>query len=899
MAERSAVASSRCVSAGGEIGKEVLASKLLPDAVYRTLFEDVSAFFLVTTADGVLREANRCVLEPFGLQPEDVIGAPVEELPWWRSLPQSRSELRSALARARAGEKFSVDVAVRLGDGSPWSLELQAVPIRDEDGEPAYITFFGPDPAQSRSGHKAFQESEARYREVGELIPYGTWICNSRGECEYVSPSFLEMTGLSMEEVREFGWTSALAPGEAEATIAQWRACVESGSTWNREHVFVSGDGSLRTVLALGTPVKGEDGRIHSWVGLNLDITDRKRAEDALLETEKRFRLLADNISQLAWMADSKGWIFWYNQRWFEYTGTTLEQMQGWGWKAVHHPDHVDRVVKRVQRSWDTGEPWEDLFPLRSKEGEYRWFLSRALPVRNEQGEIFLWFGTNTDVTEQQEAEQKLREGDRRKDEFLAMLGHELRNPLAALSGAISLLKANPDGERRGWLETTMEEQISQLVLLVDDLIDVARITRGKIELRKRRLDLAERMNAALQSVGELIDERQHRVRFSTPPEPLYVDADPLRLNQILVNLLSNAAKYTPPGGEIQLSAEKAAETAVIHCRDNGAGMTEGMLARAFEPFTQVNPELDRAGAGLGIGLALVRSLVEFHGGSVHGASAGLGKGSEFTVELPLHTGGAAEAEAAQAAAPADGRSDPRKVLIADDNRDLAATLRIMLETRGHTVRTAQNGIEALEAAASFRPDCMLIDIGLPRLNGYELAARVRASSDLKETRLVAVSGYQEDVSRSSGLLDHYLVKPIGHDQLIAIIEAPLERRRILLIEDNEKLAKMTARLLESAGYQALAAYSGEEAEAAFAGFRPHIVLCDLNLGAVSGVDVGRGLRKTYGDDFLLCALSGHNVQDLLPSLRRDGFDGAVTKPLNLQAVAEIIREAEAKVKSS
>jgi PAS domain S-box-containing protein len=224
-------------------------------------------------------------------------------------------------------------------------------------------------------------------------------------------------------------------------------------------------------------------------VGAHLQLARvRREADEALRQSEERFRTLADNMSQFAWMADAKGWIFWYNRRWFDYTGTTLEEMQGWGWKTVHHPDYVDRVVERIQRSWDTGELWEDTFPLRGKDGTYRWFLSRAVPIRDAAGNVVRWFGTNTDVTEWRAAEEALKEADHHKDKFLATLAHELRNPLAPLRNGLQIMRlAGHSREAVEQARTMMERQLAQMVRLIDDLLDVSRISRGKVELRRER----------------------------------------------------------------------------------------------------------------------------------------------------------------------------------------------------------------------------------------------------------------------------------------------------------------------------------------------------------------------------------------------------------------------------
>jgi PAS domain S-box-containing protein len=363
----------------------------------------------------------------------------------------------------------------------------------------------------------------------------------------------------------------------------------------------------------------------------------RREAGQSLRDSEERFRTLADNMSQFAWMADAKGWIFWYNRRWYDYTGTTLEEMQGWGWMKVHHPDHVDRVVQRIQHSWDTGEVWEDTFPLRGKDGAYRWFLSRAIPIRDAEGRVLRWFGTNTDITEQRAAEQALKEAEHRKDEFLAMLAHELRNPLAPIRNSLHILRlAGTDNVAALRVHEMMERQVNHMVRLVDDLMEVSRITRGKIELRKEQVELAAVVRSAVDTSKPLIDTARHQLAISLPAEPLILEADPVRLAQVLANLLNNAAKYTDDGGQIWLTARREGANVVVSVRDTGMGIPADMLQKVFDLFTQVDRTYNRAQGGLGIGLTLVRSLVSKHGGSIEVKSDGPGKGSEFVVRLPL-----------------------------------------------------------------------------------------------------------------------------------------------------------------------------------------------------------------------------------------------------------------------
>jgi signal transduction histidine kinase/CheY-like chemotaxis protein len=368
-------------------------------------------------------------------------------------------------------------------------------------------------------------------------------------------------------------------------------------------------------------------------------------------------------------------------------------------------------------------------------------------------------------VVRQREAQ--LAEADRRKDEFLATLAHELRNPLAAIRNAldVSQLRAREGGGAVGPAGPIIRRQVGHLARLVDDLLDVSRIARGKVRLRKRFVDVAEVISSAVESSRPLIDARGHHLEVALPDTPMRIDADPTRIAQVLVNLLSNAAKYTPDGGRIWLTVERGGGQVILRVRDTGLGIPAPMLPQIFDLYTQVAGTFDRAEGGLGIGLTLVRRLTEMHSGTVSAFSAGPGAGSEFVVRLPLlpEKPRAAAAEDSDSAGRARAPSK-RRILIVDDNRDSADCLAELLRLAGHDVRAAYDGRQALAAAAAHRPDLVLLDIGLPDMDGFAVARQLRSRSDLAGVVLVALTGHGSDEvrrrSREAGF-DHYLVKPV------------------------------------------------------------------------------------------------------------------------------------------
>jgi signal transduction histidine kinase/DNA-binding response OmpR family regulator len=369
---------------------------------------------------------------------------------------------------------------------------------------------------------------------------------------------------------------------------------------------------------------------------------------------------------------------------------------------------------------------------------------------------------------------QNIRESDRQKNEFLAMLAHELRNPLAPIRNAVQVLRMNGrHDEKLDWARDIIDRQVQQMVRMVDDLLDVSRITRGKIQLQKERIDVTAAVQRAVETSRPLLEAFRHELCVTLPPDPIYVEADLARLAQVLANLLNNAAKYTPEGGKVALAVSRDGDEAVFAVRDSGIGIPPEMLANIFDLFTQVDRSLDRSQGGLGIGLTLVRRLVELHGGTVRATSAGLQQGSEFTVRLPA-VAGVPGLEASRNGAGTTARHGRcLRMLVVDDNADAADSLAICLRLTGHEIRVAYDGATALNLATEFVPEVVLLDIGLPEMDGYEIARRIRADERLGRPVLIAVTGYGQETDRArtrEAGFDYHLVKPVDPEILTGLI---------------------------------------------------------------------------------------------------------------------------------
>jgi PAS domain S-box-containing protein len=468
------------------------------------------------------------------------------------------------------------------------------------------------------------------------------------------------------------------------------------------------------------------------------------------------------------------------NDRLCEMLGYPRGELLRKDWAAMTHPDDLpadlagfDRVMKGEIDGYALDKRWI------GKDGRVVHSIISVRALRRTDGSVDHFVALVQDITERKRAEEALRESeaalkeaDRRKDEFLATLAHELRNPLAPLRHGLQIMRlARGNAEILDQAREMMERQVGHMATLVDDLIDLNRIRRGEISIHKERVDLASAVASALDTCETAIRRSHQQLTVALPSEPVYVHADRVRVAQVLSNLLNNACKYTDPGGSISLAVETEGGQVQIRVKDTGIGIPEHMLARVFDMFTQVDGNAGRAQKGLGIGLTIVKRLIEMHGGTVEARSAGRGMGSEFIVRLPLFF---SRIDPREAKEPAGGAPPARhRILIVDDNEDVALGLATMLGLMGNDTETAYSGREALDAGEAFRPDVILMDIGMPGLNGYSAAQRVRETPWGKRARLVAVTGWGQEADRRASVqagFDQHLVKPVEPRDLESLL---------------------------------------------------------------------------------------------------------------------------------
>ena len=632
-------------------------------------------------------------------------------------------------------------------------------------------------------------DDDDRYRSLLEQAPFSIQVFSPDGRTIRVNEAFEKLWGVRFEDMR--GYNVLEDPQLEQSGAAAYIRRAFAGETVRvpaiqyNPNETIPGispiDDPRRWLSAVIFPVTAAGGEIREVVIIHEDITARVHAEDERNTSEQLLRNVLESIGD-AFYAVDRDWRFTYvNPQAEQVVGLPPEKLLG---KIVweEYPGLIGSEFERCFRKVATERVTSsmvDYYPDHD-----RWYEVHVYPAPGGGISVYV-----QNVTERKKSEVdlarvtlELREADRRKDEFLATLAHELRNPLAPIRNSLEVLKMpRIDANTSRQAREMMERQIHHLVRLVDDLLDVSRVMRGKIDLRRERIELATVIARAVETCQPLIDAQRHRLEISSANEAMPLDADPVRLAQVVGNLLTNAAKYTPPGGRIWLGAKRDGDHAVLTVRDSGVGIDGSLLPHVFDLFVQGHHTASHSQGGLGVGLTLVRRLVEMHDGTVDASSAGAGKGTEITVRFPLVAGAAEAAAASDEVEAAPGaESSGLRLLVVDDNEDAAVSLALLLELQGHQVRIAHDGPSSLEIAAAYRPDLVFLDIGMPGMDGYEVARRMREEPALEGVVLTAVTGWGqlEDRRRTSEAgFDHHIVKP-PEPRLLERLLANLARSR-------------------------------------------------------------------------------------------------------------------------
>ncbi|HET7098438.1 MAG TPA: PAS domain S-box protein [Casimicrobiaceae bacterium] len=764
---------------------------------------------VATDTEARITYANSVAESLTGWSQADALGQPLDRV--FRIVDeQTRQSLENPATRALR-EDATVGLAnhsVLIGrDGVERPIDDAAAPIKDGRGKVSGCVLIFRDISERR---RLEQDAASRMRSARLLAS----IVESSDDA-IVSKSLegiIESWNAGAERI--FGYTAEDAVGrhislvippdrltEEDAIIARLKA-------GQRVEHFVTervrSDGRRILVSLTISPLKDEDGNVIGASKIARDVTRRRELEERekhlLAEAaaaNAKFRAFFDQGASLAGMLDLDGTILALNRLFVEGCGYARDEVLGkrfwegpWWIPSAALAERVRTACARAK----SGETIRGELSYFTADGSERFVDLAIAPIKDDSGRILLLAPTGTDVTDRKraEAERKrleddlrklandLSEADRRKDEFLATLSHELRNPLAPLRNTLEILKrGSEDPKHVPQALETMERQLEHLVRLVDDLLDLNRITHSRIELRRECVELTSLIDQVVAATRPLAESSKHELRLVAAAEPIYVHADPVRLSQIFGNLLNNSCKYTSPGGMIDVRVERRDDEAVVTIEDNGIGIPPDMLDSIFDMFNRVGQPLARSQGGLGIGLALVKQLVEMHGGSVRAASAGADRGSEFVVRLPITTEDAAAAPSERVIAPEATLA--QRILVVDDNRDAATSLATLLQITGHETFIAHDGPTALEEIERLRPDAVLLDIGLPRVNGYEVCRRVREKSWGNDVALIALTGWgQEEDRRTSNAagFDGHLVKPVEYATLVATLETLVAARK-------------------------------------------------------------------------------------------------------------------------
>jgi PAS domain S-box-containing protein len=723
---------------------------------------------------------NDAYVRWFARPREEILGRRADEV----LDPAAWTAVKPHVERALAGEEVAFDNTVVFeGTGGTRDVRASYVPHRDEGGKVCGFVVLVTDITETKAVERALRRSERLLMRSQAAAQVGSWEVTFDERSAEVPGSF----SWSSETYRIFGFEPAtpatlslfysrVHPDERPAMQSRRGPNLARAESYQSEYRIVLPDGSVRMLHSWLDFDPGPNGAMHVY-GTCQDITERKRAEVEIQRAREQLQLVVDATPAFIARYDRDRRLVWANKSYAARFGKTSDELVG-----SHLADLVGEAAFQVFDPLCTrvlaGESVRVELEIPYADGP-RWVHLAAAPTLDAAGVPDGCVAVLTDVTDGRRLEQEreralndLREGDRRKDEFLAMLSHELRNPLGPILNAVEVLEqlAPGDGDPGAQSRQVIARQAKHMRRLLDDLLDVSRVSQGKVQLQKQRTDLTLLLRQAMDMSHPMMIERRHELSIVLAPQPMELEADPTRLLQVFDNLLNNAAKYTDPGGQIAIVATVQDGEAVVTIRDSGIGMTADLLTRAFDLFVQGTRSLDRSQGGLGIGLTLAQTLVRMHGGSVRAFSEGPGRGSQLEVRLPL----AAPVElrpAAPTLTPQGGPGAPLRVLVVDDNVDAAKMLEQLLMLAGHEVSLAHDGPAALAAAAAAPLDLVLLDIGLPGMDGYAVAAQLRAGG--RVPALVAITGYgaADDISRSRKAgFDHHLVKPVDVARLRRIL---------------------------------------------------------------------------------------------------------------------------------
>ena len=755
-----------------ELKKSIDVNNVLEESTQhlKNILDNQFAYVVLLDIHGVILEANQAAFDWSGYRREDVINQYFYDLPCWSYNETVQAQLKAAMDAALQGQTVRYDVTVKIGDDFV-VVDFQISPVRNKEGRIVGLLPMAVDISLRIKAEEALKKSQAQLKTFVSQAPIAIAMFDRNMNYLETSGQWLHDFGRGYANLNGFNHYQ-VHPDLPEKWKQVHQQCLRGAILKNDEDLWVRADGSQCWLRWAVMPWLDKNDAIGGLIISAEEITERKRNERLLIESQRENTFLADLIrtsEQPVAVGYPNGRLGLANAAFEALTGYSAEELQGINWATVlTPPEWLEIEREKLSELLRTGQPIRYEKEYIRKNGT-RVSIELLVHLKTDfEGKPEFYYAFVTNITERKQAEQVLKDAARRKDEFLAMLAHELRNPLAPIRNAVEIQKlASSDPSRLAWCNDIIERQVEHLTRLVDDLLDVSRISRGLVELKKEPLEIRDFILPAVETCQPLIDTRRHTLSLALPPEPVWVEGDRIRLAQIVSNLINNAAKYTEEEGHIRLLVKAFGNEVCLHVSDNGSGIDPADLSHLFDLFYQADRNIDRAQGGLGIGLSLVHNLVAKHGGNVQAFSGGRGQGSEFVVRLPrlIHS----PSTPPITAAPAAPSSNKRRILVVDDNRDVTESLALLLESEGHQVLTAYDGISALETARIKRPDIILMDIGLPGLDGYAVAQALRQNHEQEKTMLIALTGYGQPDDRKKSIasgFDEHLVKPIDIEKL-------------------------------------------------------------------------------------------------------------------------------------
>ncbi|MEH3144861.1 MAG: response regulator [Methylobacterium frigidaeris] len=748
------------------------------------------------------------------------------------------------------------------------------------------------------------------YRNLAESLPQLAWIADAGGDLLWYNQRWYDYTGTTLEEMRGSGWRKVHHPDHLARVETRFRRAFENGEPWEDTFPLRARDGSYHWFLSRAQPWRDGSGTIVRWYGTNTDISRRRATEERLRHSQERFRALVDSAAAIIWSADETGALAPGQWRWTAYTGQSDEEAQGWGWIDALHPDDRARAAEVWSRAVEKRHVYEVEYRLRRRDGVWRHMEVRAAPVTAEDGTIREWVGMHADITERKEAEAEVEQArqaaeaaNRAKSQFIANMSHELRTPLSAVIGYSEMLAEELEDLGQASLLPDLrkiEASARHLLGLINDVLDISKIEAGRMTVAAEDFSVDAMIADVVAAIDSLVSKKRNRLVLDLADDLGAMRQDQTKIRQCLVNLLGNASKFTEDG-TITLRArrdhDEGAEWVTFSVIDTGIGLTEEQIGRLFERFSQADESTTRQFGGTGLGLAITRAFSRRMGGEISVTST-YGEGSAFTIRLPVvlaaEDGEASEEEVAQAVAEAEEAGRHDVVLLVDDDPAARDLLSRFLEREGFRVRTASDGRAGLTLARALRPRAILLDIEMPRMDGWSVLHAVRSDPDLAATPVIITSVVNEQgLGRALGATD-YLVKPIDWEHLKGV----MDRYRpagstgsVLLVDDDDDARDRLRRSLARDGWEVHEAENGAVALQRLDEDRPSLILLDLMMPVMDGFAFLSRLRARPDGDVPVVVLT---AKDITPEERerlgRDTERVIVKGSLSLNEIGRHLR---------